>query len=383
MKKFLMVLGIAVLLAPVTFAEISLSGALNSAWNVFRFQGEELNNAGDKGFLDSTGAGFNLTRFQVTFSATNADGDTAATLGAQGRVRMFATAGETGAADKIDAAVAWVWWQPIKQVKVTVGGIDAGYPGEWGTKAEDALGLSNFGGGGDKILTGFGKAGGLIELSLVENLELGVNIGGTFDTLGAVHAAGRYTLPGVGDVRFGVLGANSPKKGDEKKGYTYLSASRNSNVVEAAFNFAPEGSAYLAQAGVKIPIPTADYWQPILVALAGKYDANNFSGLFHFYTEFGGTAPDGTVDADKLGTALAFTIAGSYNLGSLIAGVDVTLDSREYAQWFLTPYVQIPLAGGNFYGGIKFGSGIYTDPTTKEKKNQTVWALPIGFDYSF
>jgi hypothetical protein len=381
MKKLFVLLMVLAIASTAAFAEVSISGDTEVGWSIIGAAGG-VNASGDLEALGVTDQG-PTGRVRLVFQAQNEEG----TFGA--RTRLVAT-------NAAAANTTWVWWKPIDQFKVTVGGNDAGYAGMWGlTSAQDTLGAAGDGGNGRTIFSGFGRTGGLFEFYLIDGLDIGINIGsGTFkDSTAPLHIAAKYAVPDLLDVRLGFNGsANAGPAGGYLTGDDFWNADYGVALFEAAVNVSAVPGVTI-QVGAKIPVAEIEdtggkYVVPLLISAAIDVTAIENLGLrVRFAGDLGGKVKLTGGDDIDVPAKIGFSVALQYNAGAFAPGVLFGLTNigeqpaafgggDAVTTWNAVPFVKIPFSGGSADIGFKLsGSSV--------KDYKIGWAIPLGFTFGF
>ncbi|GHU26083.1 hypothetical protein FACS1894164_16720 [Spirochaetia bacterium] len=359
---------------------------------------------------------------RVQFNVENAAG----TFGAQTRIAAIYAPQSGGTLNPIispDDVInaggvtfdnTWAWWKPIKQFNIVLGKLDHGYAGMWGTDAESVLLSTGYGGDGASIFTGFGRTGALIEISPIDMLTIGVHLGGdtafwTGDNTGTVaplHAALKFALPDLFNVRVGFVGTpdridiTTPTTVGDWNGFV-----SSSTRLEAAFALTAVPGLTVEVGGKYVIVTPKDgaagsaggtafdnITLPIEVAAGIDFKAAGFALRAHVNTFLGGKLNSNDDLALRLGAALN----AEYDLGILKAGAlfglqytgeqkvgTATLDAKTL--WSATPYVGKNFAGGSVYAGFQFAiveEDKLPTPST-DKVNNFQFSVPIGLTYSF
>jgi hypothetical protein len=409
MKKLFVLLMVLAIASTAAFAEVSISGDTLAGWGIIGASGGvSPNSTGVKTAAEDLQA-FGVVaqgptgRVRLVFQAQNEEG----TFGA--RTRLVAT-------NAAAANTTWVWWKPIDQFKVTVGGIDAGYGGMWSIGAQDLLdgnpGAPGDGGGGRHVFSGFNRTGGLLEFYLIDGLDIGINLGsGTLkESTAPLHIAAKYAVPDLLDVRLGFVGsANTVTATGSSTGAFYLSENNfwggdyGTALFEAAVNVSAVSGVGI-QVGAKIPVTKAklfykadadtaavdtntDVTHPLLITAAVDVTAvENLEILAHFYGEFGAkykSTAAGSKDVD-VPSKIAFDVDVQYNAGAFSPGVLFGMTSygttdavkKALTTWNATPFVAIPFSGGSAAVGFKLaGSSV--------DNYKLGWGVQFGATFGF
>jgi hypothetical protein len=438
MKKLLIVLLTLAMVASVAFAEISFDGQGWGQWNVVEGKsGRDGNGDYDRGIARSTLGTYGTDNgIRLRWGITGVNDDK--TAGAYYQLRLtedFKDVSTPGNPLTVvtSASFGWVWWNPIKQFKLTLGRIDGARPFGvlWGLAPGDFANAGGWGGSGGDIFSGIdANHGPLVQIYPIDGLEIaaGVNITGNssnqaYDDYAHTAAYVGYTIPGIGVAALGFYGntgfPHRKVEADPSKGFDY-----NNSKLEFAFNLTAVESL-TAQLGVKIPFASkggevTSAQDDFEVALAANFaSADTFGVLAHLKTTFGNK-----FEVDDFGWGYSTVGEGGtyyegpfyfgielnpwYNLGIGKVGINLNVgfgtatktyqdtaatgspskyelasDKNEYMVWEVTPYFEKDFAVGAFLVGFKLGAKNYTNSDVKDGNGLIKWAIPIGLGFNF
>lgn len=324
---------------------------------------------------------------------------------------------------KLDGLYGHVWWQPIDEFKLTIGGNPDGWfgadgvtrwgfyqtAGDVGVASESwAFGASFFGGWGG----GF-ESGALLTITPSEALAVNIAIPFISNNGGAeakdvylyTNAQVAYTIADVGKFALTYVG----NRGELKIKEDYLTDptvedpfSASGSTIYAYFNLSKIENLGI-DIGVGYTLPVSESVElvpgvaasklevsvnaPIAAGLGVNFKVNDALGLkARVQGQFAGstTVKAGGVSKDvKDPMVILADILPSYvisdNLAFLLsAGVGVTLPDGGDAVigWHINPYVTVKSAGPNFFAGIRIDSAGGDDAIIN-------WAVPIGMAVAF
>jgi hypothetical protein len=429
MKKFFVALLVLALAASNVFAEFTFSGRFFGTWKIIA--GESGKERGAAGIVDvnsdwlTTRLGLSdnwiQTRLQVT--AANEEG----TWGGWFRIQP----------SDLNPAHGWIWWQPITQIKATLGLIDGFRPfGHIGTlDVHDYLGAASAGSAVAEIFPAYDAAQGFsLLVTPIANLKIGVStpiIAKKDKTFPAnekqpaevsyrkIGGWVAYTLDGIGTFGLGF-------KGSSLNFTTFLDYD-NGKLADAKsqINFAFDLTAIenlKLQVGVSYPLPadidgdhgntafededeniisldgTIDSRQnPITIGLRADYTVESSFGVRAMLgVALGGRTTYTSVDDSEDSFTLGVTLDPWVNVGVGNIGLSLSLQTKgaskikgadqkdDHLDFEVTPYFSKSYGGGSFYAGFRLGFGNYfDDKDVDDESGKVYWAVPVGLSYSF
>lgn len=423
MKKLVILALVASLVAGVAFAqELNISG-------YYRVGGDLIGGDSHKhsGSGNPLGAGVTDTRGRLDFSAVN-EGET---FGGFIRLQPEASTLSPGFGILDVLKNAWVWWQPIKQVKLQAGLLDdfyvtdivddpfggnaeetqVHYAGVYSALSIDALSQEFAQGGvavsilpidglainiGIPLLNGY--VGGFKDYTIKDvyigkGPETGLLAQVTFDlnNIGRIAAAFRANAGGWGPL----WNAGSDPDNDPPDDYERY----NGGAIYAGFYLTAIEKVGL-NIGVKFGLPSEADYGPIIgkvtytegltLGLGFKLDLEPFAVAARFgmnmlsSTKSGNTVNDGAL-------TLGIQLLPSFDLGLFKVFINLGLDLWAHKDvddpeigFYVNPYVEKTIGGGSFFAGFK----LYTkphDPDTTKSGNPALfyWSIPCGMKFAF
>jgi len=386
MKKIIAISVMFALVIGAAFADVSVSGGYHMS---FDFAVDKDHANGEDVGTGNYGAGGDV--------GVSAEGDNAG-----GKLRIWGDGKSSGVTDH-----ALVWWKPIDQLKIQLGGWD----GDWGHNqiigwgftegAKDTVALDaawkgqyhfagdfapGFWGGFNHGLSLFIYPADGIEIDI--GIPVTANEGGTLNKPYSTAVIFSNTkinvsaaIPNIGTAKF-ALDLNKGELG------TIASLAAKdvdliTNIYFAFYLSALESSGMGAELGLSVTTSTGATASgkkndQIDLGVGFKYESGDLGLKAGFGTGFG--------DAYKVGTKslipISLQVLPYYNLGSLKAFVNAGFSTKiggdkTYVDILFNPYVQVPISGGNFWAGVKFFQA-GGDPQPKAE-----WSIPIGFNYNF
>jgi hypothetical protein len=308
----------------------------------------------------------------------------------------------------------FVWWNPIKQFKLTYGTLDGARPFGvlWGLNVGDFANAGGPGGGGGDIFDGVGSDtyhSAFVQLYPVDGLEIAVGFNPTSSGTEAAAVYARtqayvgYTIPGIGVAALGYFGNSGFFLDDD----TYQNPK-----LEFAFNLTAVENL-IAQLGVKIPFASTkgrgvkSAQDEFEVALAADFtSADTFGVRAHLKTTFGkkleydvtpsivyyegpfyfgiGLSPWYNLGIGKVGIDLNIGFAGA-SKSSQYTPTELTSYNNEYMIWEVTPYFEKGFSGGAFLIGFKIGALNFTnsDFGVDDGNGLIKWEIPIALGFNF
>ena len=376
MKKIIAISVMFALVIGAAFADVSVSGGYHMSFDlaVDKVQG----NGEDVG-MGRYGAGGDV--------GVSAEGDNAG-----GKLRIWGDNyhAATGIGDH-----ALVWWKPIDQLKIQLGGWD----GDWGHNqiigwgftegAKDTVALETRY-AGDKapgFWGGFNQGLSLF-ISPADGIEIDIGIPvGRNDSASKPYSTAvifsntkinvKADIPNIGTAKF-ALALNKGDLGTDTSAVA-KDAELITDIYVAFYLSALESSGMGAELGLGVTTSgtTGKKNDKIDLGVGFKYEAGDLGLKAGLGVGFG--------DANKVGTKtlipLSVQVLPYYNLGALTAYLNAGFDTKLGADDTVVsitfnPYVKVPISGGNFWAGVKFfNSGV--------KGADAQWSIPIGFNYGF
>jgi hypothetical protein len=398
MKKFFIAFLILAVTAGNVFAQVTYSGELFGTWDIVSGASGKDGNSRDVDDELQTKLGMQTDKIRSRFNITATNEDK--TWGGAIQLRITENATDR----------AWVWWQPISQVKATLGLVDGFRPFSvlWGKEVHDVADLKNYGGGGGDIFSGVSANHGFaLQLYPIDNLAITVGApvknGTAEDSYRQLAGWAGYTVEGIGTFALGYVGKAKKTAGSEIEFGANITAIPIIQLQLGVSYFLPEDDTPLyALLGVEANDEygiTGTVTKPLVVSLAWNLGAGDLGMRGHLKAAFGGkwSGKVAGVDADyedpfKFGVA----ITPFYNVGIGNLGIDLELElsgSSKFAgnatdddqlKWEVTPYFEKAYGGGTFVVGVKVGGSNYTnDKAFDDGYGQIYWAIPVGLHYSF
>jgi len=133
------------------------------------------------------------------------------------------------------------------------------------------------------------------------------------------------------------------------------------------------------------------------IGFGATYSAGDFGAKLRFGVILDGGSTFsglGTSVDTKAATRLGVSILPYYNLGVLTAffnaglGVKTAVvnngvETKGVTDWYINPYIQVPVEGLNFWAGFKLGSDGIEYGTAPDTKKVINWSIPIGISVGF
>jgi hypothetical protein len=409
MKKFFIAFLILAVTAGNVFAEITFGGELFGRWTIVNGASGKDGNKGDVDDELQTDLGLATSLIRPRFNITAVNEDQ--TWGGKFELRFNEGKPEISLEDESDEggsisllqtntylSRAWVWWQPISQVKATLGLVDGFRPFGvlWGTEVRDAADTANHAGGGGDIFTGVTTDQGFsLDLRPIDNLQIAVGApikkGLAEDSYRQLRGWAGYTVEGIGTFALGYVG--QPQY-----------SSKDASEIEFGANITAIPNLQL-QFGVSYFLPVDDaatktktLTKPLAIALAWKFGAGDFGMIGHLLTSFAGKTDYEAAGAkdDEAPFTLGVAVTPYYNVGIGNIGIDLELklsgsskvagneEKDDQLAWEVTPYFEKAYGGGAFLVGIKVGGSNYTnDKNFDDGYGQIYWAIPVSLRYAF
>jgi hypothetical protein len=416
MKKFFVALLVLALAASNVFAEVSYSG---NVWGVVDIVGgssgkEPTKDADGDIQFDANGTpiiedvdddlqtklGIQSNQIRSRFNITAANEDN--TWGGALQLRFNEGKDDFSNTNKAVSALqaylnrAWVWWQPIEQVKTTIGLVDGFRPFGvlWGKEVNDAAGTGGFGGGGGDIFTGIGANQGFaLQLYPIDNLAIAIGApitkGDAEDSYRKLSGWVGYTLGDIGTFALGYVGGAHYKAESEIEFGLNVTAISGVQLQLGVSYFLPEDDAKEATKTVS---------KPLVISLAWDVGAGDFGMRGHLKTSFLGKTEYKAANTknDETGLAFGIVVTPFYNVGigtiGVNIGVELTTENTKQGagqkddqiKWDITPYFEKSYGGGTFLVGVKIGGSNYlNDEQFKDSYGKMSWAIPVSLNYSF
>ena len=393
MKKLIAVLAMVALVSGAAFAQFG--GHVIGTVNVL--ENGHLNSDGDK----ALGGSADLGRIRINGAAENDDG----TFGGWLRFDSFNTNVTQGTLTgnswegnllKYIDAFGLVWWKPIQQVKLTIGGNPDGFYEKAGVTTwmfyqmisdTGVVNPGNAWGGGygamhfrDAFYGGFGGNALMLDIKPINILginvilpyfDLGAQDNTIVDILKAVTAQVDLNLD-FGNIAVTYRGDNSDNTNGKLFAYFSLSAIDNLGIdVGASFTLPGEAPGRA----------------PINIGLGFKFGADAFGIKARVAAGLAGTADDdGNI---KLPTTVLADLLPYYALSDslrIFASLGLAMeipdgDADSVIGFHVNPYVEIGNEWGpTFYVGFRLWSDGSKDAEDKLNIN---WKLPIAIGFSF
>jgi hypothetical protein len=417
MKKLLAVFVVFALVAGAAFAETTFSGSMGYKANLAY---------GDDSSETWSSANVTAAHLGIRFGGDNYGGEI--------RLHSFTTKEwwmAWGQSNSSGAPRAYAWWEPIQQIRFALGTYGDGQWGNqsiggWGynASAQDFVAIdvdtSDFDGAAWRVARtagfygGFPAVGAYLTVTPVNgfNINLGVPLATTSNVrydgsdltkelMKRFNVVVKYNIPDIGVANFVFVGAGGTDTTRANRDDWY----RSTGTAYASF-YLTAIQGIRADFGISYPMPynadgtfrSADTG----IGFGLRYTADAFDVKFRAGTTFGAKVVTGNKDVDKYGvgaTAIGIGVLPSYNMGIMAIYFNMGLGwripnkdliERDSAQiindWFINPYIQVPIGGMNFWAGFKVGSNdtrwsnsTLTTPTTGVIK----WAIPIGVSVGF
>ena len=418
MKKRLVGFALMIILASPVFADFSFSGLIGSGITI-------LNGTSRSG--DSFFAGGSLWgRLQV--DAQNGNG----TLG--GVLRLKAVLDLITSQDELNKwgtfnPYAWIWWQPLEQLKIQVGFIDEFYTSDivaWdfhGNDADDYVAAAG-GNHSDDILykaTGFYDGtwwtGAMVSIKPIPGLAINAAVpyqlgniidSGTlertkahdvyFNILGQITYEipdiGRIavTYEGKGDSKLEVLSASA---NGEEMPLDALIVNTNASTIYTSFLLkALEDSGVGVNLGFAYTLPSKSgnvtYYTPMAAGLGVSFAMKAFEVKLRVAATFFGKLDNGFASYEepfKLGVGIVPTYDFGFckvhfNAGlvytakdSFDDGFGVIVEPNPFVAWHVNPFVTKSIGPSILFAGLQLESSFVG--------NSVRWAIPIGAQLEF
>jgi hypothetical protein len=399
MKKFFVALFALALIAGNAFAEVTWGGAIQE---------------GVKAAMSSTKKDSDIwaerSVHQGKLWATFANEED--TFGAYARVQGNDSA----------AAFSHVygWWQPISQLKLTLG---KNPDGQFGVNY--IVGWSFHAAPGDYVVSstfehgawakgGFGDFGATLSIKPMEGLAINLAIPYTAaekdkqfkaaEQYNHIQAQVVYTISNIGEIAVSFTGsnnrltidsANSSSKDWNKAfkrdanaiyGQFYLTAVENLSLnVGLKYTLPVSGKNLLWTASGQSTAFDGTWNEPIAAGFAADYAVSDTFGVkARFGAAFAGSVKTGDVTSD-IPFAMSFEAMPYVDLSILklfvTLGANYTADSEggdddSSFKWHFNPYITKAAGGGTFFAGFYVnGEG--------DKDNTIKWGIPLGLEVSF
>jgi len=402
MKKLIAISVMLVLIAGAVFAETSVSGAVETHFQLVGNSGQEdakNHSVGADGNNDS----YTIADAWIQLSGQNDEG----TMGGALRVKPYYNNSWEG--DGIHKAN--VWWQPIPQLRIFLGKDDDGMFGtdelvSWNYYQAGTAYMSEHDWGlyRDFFPGNWDKFGLAFIIKPVDALEVDVTLNSqgddrsnadwrTNDLFKAIRVSANYAIDGIGKIFFVY---NGPANFDGNPP-TYTSDAdddfdgwKTKGQVAASFQLtAVEG--FKIQPGFAIKLADTKNWK------IGTEDAKNPThiglGLWYTGEGFGVKLRGGyilNVDGNEKTTQLVIGVLPYYNISDNVTGflqfeynAKTTDDSDDYndpATITVFPSIRAGFGSGTVAIGVKIQN---FNETTTGGKSHTSWAVPVLFAFSF
>jgi len=317
---------------------------------------------------------------------------------------------------------AWLWWQPIDQLKIQMGknperDWGAAAITGWGLNAEAQdyvaidkdsgdIGSAYFAARNAGFYPGYEGTG--VELSIYPSDGVAINIGLPFaDGGGAdgrlyrglshLHINTKIDIGEVGKLNLSFEGGDGLWADYDKSAGTvyasfFVTAIENLGVdLGVAYPLTyKEGNDTSSVAGINPKGPH--------IGLGVKYDGGDFGVKFRAGMEMAGTKKVGDKAESTDESAFGVGVLPYFNLEGMTvfvnAGANLNMSKAgdkdmTITRWFVNPYVLVPAGGLRFYAGLKlFGESWNEGGPYKKKPGDagealTNWQLPIGFQLYF
>jgi len=374
MKKFLAIFVVFTLIAGVAFAEINVSGAIETKAIVAEGKGD-----------DKATVGFENDNIRIGASAQNDEG----TFGGEFRFQANDTTWDNAAAGvKWHQARANIWWKPIEQVKLQLGsGLDGSFGADnnlgWGFYATaNRVVMEEYWFGGLPGITGNGL---LLSINPISGLD--INLAFPYNnpstdlenaykqTLAEVN----YSIDGIGKIIVDFKGGLGKGTSFNRAGVGFdLSAIENLSV----FVFAQFGFPIVDEtAGTK----TTSYDQ-IKLGIGAAYSMGDFGVKFRFAGELGKGATKAEVTGfdtveSKGSSDIRFTLYPYYKFDNLLAGLGFEMIMAGIAEgadadvsWSISPHIVYNVGLGNFSVGLNIGNWKPWNYYAGDIR----WQIPVG-----
>jgi len=411
MKKLIAIAVVFVLAVGVAFADFSVGGQVSGGVSLLK---------GDSKSDTKVGTDGRMTLFRLHADGQDEDGK----FGFHARFGNFWWAGTRdwgGKGDSNIAASGNVWWKPIDQFKLQIGGngkdgfFDLQGDANWNfyKAANDSWVVD------DSLNGNFGNHsfyGGIAELASlnlsiypIDAMEInigvpifggdGVNIiggGEAKDIYAKTHAQVAYNISNIGKVAVTYVGNLNKSASFDA---TTLSATGDGSKLYAFFNLTAVENLDVAL-GLGYQLPVTDdgsgdiYRAPVALGLSANFTTGALGIKARLQGEFAEKAKVSGTDI-KGNTSFIFELLPSFAINDqvsalLAAGINMTSYSDDLypagadstVAWHINPYVTVKSNwwAPNFYAGVRFesagklpGGG---DAVIK-------WSIPIGLVYGF
>jgi hypothetical protein len=421
MKKIIAISVMFALFAGAVFAETSVSGGVETRFTLIDGVSQE----GSKEKPKTYGS---ISDASIKLSGANEEG----TLGGAVKIRMQDLTGsgnrdtqnlggDSGTSGLFRNSnvfhQAFVWWQPIPQLKIFLG-IDP--DGKFGTDplaswgyhkgAEGYMNFHDWGCWRDLFIGNWDTFGLALSLYPVEGLDVNIVIptgsaGWPYGETGyytsakwrldEMYIAGlrlniNYQIEGIGKLFISYLGANAVNNGYDKDDMHGSYDNNNEDKAKQPTNGTFGLSFLLTMVeGFQIQPAVAIQLQntsnggsdntPIFAGFAVHYNADTFGAKARLRYVMN---PDGDKDQSKLN----FSIMPWYAMESFTVFCDIGADMNMVKDgdagvaFFVNPYVTVPISGGKFQAGLRIKNfNKYFDKTGE----RTTYDIPLLFGFNF
>ncbi|MDR1858987.1 MAG: hypothetical protein LBQ69_05905 [Treponema sp.] len=431
MKKLVILALVASLVAGVAFAqELNISGYYRVGGDLIGGDSHDHSKTGYTGNGSSLGAGVTDTRGRLDFSAVNEGETFGGFIRLQPEASTLDQLQNFGILDVLKNA--WVWWQPIKQVKLQAGLLDDFYVTDivddpFGGNAEEtqvhyagvysALSI-------DALSQEFAQGGVAVSILPVEGLAINIGIpllngyiGGfedykikdvyigkgpetgllaqvTFDlnNIGRIAAAFRANAGG------GEWDKTDPLNPEliEYNGGAIYAGFYLTAIEKVGLNIGVKFGLPTTYEVVSItdPIPKHTYTEGLTLGLGFKLDLEPFAVAARFgmnmlsSTKVGNTVTDGAL-------TLGIQLLPSFDLGLFKVFINLGLDLWAHKDvddpeigFYVNPYVEKTIGGGSFFAGFKLYTKPHDPDTSRSQVNGRYpallyWSIPCGMKFAF
>jgi hypothetical protein len=238
------------------------------------------------------------------------------------------------------------------------------------------------------------------------------------------HVNVLYTLPDIGTVRVSFIGAGGKDVGLGTRAYDNYTndpgktSAENQQARERAREgfYRSTGTAYAsfyltaiqgirADFGISYAMPYTNFAgnrvsQDTGIGFGFRYTNDAFDVKLRAGTTFGAKTVTGDKDIDKFAvgpTAIGIGLLPSYNMDIMRVyfnmGLGWTIPNKDLIErdsninriindWFINPYIQVPIGGMNFWAGFKVGSDDRTN-WSGARTEVIKWSIPIGVSVGF
>jgi opacity protein-like surface antigen len=391
MKKLIAIAVVFVLVAGAAFAA-DVSGTVIGT--ITPLKGDNAKDAA--GDATPVGVGGNMSRIRIEVSGQDEDGKFG------GYVRHDTN--WWGAATPAITASGNVWWKPIDQFKLLVGG--NGKDGFFGADGVTRWGFYQVAGDvgvasegwafGASFYEGFAPlASAVLTLTPIEALEINVGIpffgdaneggGKAEDVYNKIEAQVAYNIDGIGRVALSYKGDSNEGLRDTSKMFVYFGLSAIENLgIDIGLGFKFPGSESVG--GVD-----STYNAPLAVGLGVKFDAGAFGVKARLQGQFGEVTKVGSTET-KGDTVINVDVlpyfAVSDNLTAFLsAGLGIKAPDGDDAvtSWHINPYITVKSNwwAPNFYAGLRIDSDGKKGSSGDGDASLINWSVPIGLIVSF